>query len=96
MIGKRLPDGQSPKNAGEYAYMPYALWEMGPPSSFLGDGEWHIIDPTGGIGAIGRDELGKPAAHTVTIHEDGTITCNPSLVMPGGWHGFLIRGEFSG
>lgn len=32
--------------------------------------------------------------HTVTDHEDGTITVEPSLVMRNGWHGWLRRGVF--
>jgi hypothetical protein len=32
--------------------------------------------------------------HTVTEHEDGTITVEPSLVMHNGWHGWLRHGEF--
>lgn len=94
MRGRRLPDGTPPKRPGEYAYMPYnprSNW----PDVFLGPGEWHICDPTGGVGAVGRITFDRPAAHTVTIHEDGSITCSPSLVMPGGWHGFLRSGEFS-
>lgn len=47
---------------------------------------WYAVDPTGGAGAIIR------ANHVTTEHDDGTITCSPSLVMPSGWHGFLERG----
>lgn len=32
--------------------------------------------------------------HTVTEHEDGTITVEPSLVFSNGWHGWLRRGVF--
>lgn len=49
---------------------------------------WYIRDPKGDIGTIGT--------HTVTEHEDGTITVSPSIAPgprnPGGWHGFLERG----
>lgn len=96
MKGVRLPDGTPPRAPGEYAYMPYSMWELGPPPTFIGEGEWHAISPDGGIGAFGRDEKEKPAAHTITVHEDGSITASPSLVFPNdGWHGFLTRGEFS-
>jgi hypothetical protein len=74
--------------------MSYATWEHKPPF-FLGDGEWHLVDPTGGIGAVGRTTTTKLAAHAVTIHEDGSITCAPSLVMPSGWHGWLEHGTWS-
>lgn len=92
MIGKRLPDGTKPRNAGEYAWMPYRLWER-KPSFFTGEGEWHICDPTGRVGAI-RERDGKPT-HTWVEQEDGSVTFTPSLVMPSGWHGFLRRGVFT-
>lgn len=50
------------------------------------DGCWYCMDPTGGAGAI------LPSIHTVEEHPDGSITVSPSLVMPGGWHGFLRAG----
>lgn len=49
-------------------------------------GVWYVVDPDGKAGAI------LPSLHTITEHEDGTITCSPSLVMPCGWHGYLERG----
>lgn len=93
MKGTRLPDGQKPTLPGEYAWQPYASWEHVPPF-YEGDGEWHLIAPDGRIGAV-RKERGKPATHSVELHEDGSITVTPSLVMPSGWHGFLRRGEWS-
>jgi hypothetical protein len=93
MQGVRLPDGQEPKVAGEYAWMPYALWEC-VPSWFEGDGEWHIIASDGNSGAI-RKERDKARTHTWEVHEDGTVSFHPSLVMPSGWHGHLTRGVFS-
>ena len=91
MKGTRLPDGTTPRDPCGYAWIPYSGWEH-KPSFFLGEGEWHLIDPTGGIGAAGRVTKAKPAAHTWVEHEDGSVTFNPSLVMPSGWHGFLERG----
>lgn len=36
---------------------------------------------------------GALRTHTVTEHEDGTITVSPSIFdAPDGWHGFLERG----
>lgn len=36
--------------------------------------------------------------HTVTEHEDGTVTVSPSIVLVDGvggdWHGYLERGEW--
>lgn len=94
MRAVRLPDGQAPRNPGEYAYMPYGGWEH-KPSFFVGEGEWHIVSPVGGIGAFGRSTAETPTpAHAITEHEDGTITLSPSLVFPNqGWHGFLERDE---
>lgn len=40
---------------------------------------------------IGRLSEG---VHSVTEHDDGTITVEPSLVMSNGWHGWLRGGVF--
>lgn len=47
---------------------------------------WYLMDPTGGVGAL------LPSKHSVVVHDDGTITASPSIMMPGGWHGWLERG----
>lgn len=44
-----------------------------------------------------KDPIGCPGCittHTVTEHEDGTVTVSPSILdpAPGGWHGWLERG----
>ena len=62
----------------------------------LEQGEWHCRTPDPNIG------LGSLVAHTVTEHEDGTITVTPSIVVSyperedgnGGqsWHGWLRAG----
>lgn len=38
--------------------------------------------------------LASLAGHTVTEHDDGTITVSPSILISGAgdWHGFLERG----
>jgi hypothetical protein len=54
-----------------------------------GNGWWYIVDPTGGAGAL------DPAIHTITEHEDGTVSVTPSIVAPLGWHGFLNHGVWS-
>lgn len=46
-------------------------------------GEWLLRPPGCGMGALD--------GHTVTEHEDGTITVSPSIVA-NEWHGFLERG----
>jgi hypothetical protein len=52
------------------------------------DGEWYGMTPNG--------HMANLAAHTVTEHEDRTITVSPSILvnrgMPGEWHGYLERG----
>jgi len=93
MMGRRIPDGATPAQPGEYAWMPYARWQHMPPF-FDGEGEWHLIAPDGRIGAV-RTLKGQPPTHAVEVHADGAITVTPSLVMPSGWHGFLVRGEWS-
>ncbi len=51
-------------------------------------GVWIIRDPAGKLGSL--------QTHTVTEHEDGTITVSPSIMdpAPGGWHGWLERGAW--
>ena len=44
----------------------------------------------------GTELLGNITNHTLTEHEDGTLTASPSIRITGGqgneWHGFLERG----
>jgi hypothetical protein len=53
------------------------------------DGIWHACTPSGSLGNLG--------GHTITEHEDGTITVSPSILVTDGetkkqWHGYLERG----
>ena len=51
------------------------------------DGTWSIYFPGYGVGWM--------AKHTITDHEDGTITASPSVLMEsrrGTKHGFLEHG----
>lgn len=54
------------------------------------EGLWFCRVPAEGFGTGG---LGK---HTITEHEDGTITVSPSILSTGHndrqWHGYLERG----
>lgn len=68
-----------------------------PPDSVKGDywkdaGIWFGWCPAEGD----RDLLCSLANHTVTEHEDGTITVSPSILCGDRdrrqWHGFLERG----
>lgn len=89
MLGRRVPfrpgfpGGGECARPGDYCKVPSGV-RMGRIIS------WLLVDPTGSAGSI------VPGNHTVTEHEDATITCSPSLVMPGGWHGWLRRGHWSG
>lgn len=50
-------------------------------------GQWYCRPP--------GNHMGNLAGHTVTEHEDGTITVSPSILIDDGqskWHGFLERG----
>lgn len=60
----------------------------GAPAHRLG-ARWFVRCMVGCV--VGRLTEG---VHTVTEHDDGTITVDPSLVMWNGWHGWLRRGEF--
>lgn len=57
------------------------------------DGRWYAMTPNGLLAGINN--------HTITEHEDGTITASPSILVKGAigadpskveWHGFLERG----
>jgi hypothetical protein len=56
-------------------------------------GWWQVTCPDGTQGSL------NPEIHTVTEHEDGTITVHPSLDFSKapyfGWHGWLVRGVFT-
>jgi len=46
---------------------------------------WNVCAPDGSSCTL------NPAIHTITEHEDGTITVMPSIVTTT-WHGWLNRG----
>lgn len=48
---------------------------------------WHVVAPDGSGCSL------NPKIHTVTEHEDGTITVMPSIVTST-WHGWLTQGVF--
>lgn len=55
------------------------------------DKSWLCTTPNGLFGNLSK--------HTITEHEDGTITVSPSILVTSGrdigqprWHGFLERG----
>jgi hypothetical protein len=54
------------------------------------DGRWYCVPP-----GTSDTMLGCLFNHSVTEHEDGTITVSPSILIKDGrseWHGFLERG----
>lgn len=60
------------------------------------NGRWICRAPSN---AKGTDFFGDLTNHTVTEHEDGTITASPSILITRGgrvekevWHGYLERG----
>lgn len=70
------------------------IHDIGPQSYGQVDGRWYVRTP-----AARRAVMLNPALHTVTEHEDGTISVTPSLIYgkpgePYHWHGWLVRGKF--
>lgn len=55
--------------------------------------DWEVCTPDGIVGRL------APHIHTVEEHADGTITVTPSIdmsrIVPGGYHGWLKKGEWS-
>lgn len=64
------------------------------------EGIWwcHVPVPASTTGKAAADAMGALSGHTITEHEDGTITASPSILMEhgqgGGWHGYLEHGEW--
>lgn len=54
----------------------------------ISDGTWYACTPNGHLGSLRN--------HTVTEHEDGTITVSPSILVSDDtgelWHGYLENG----
>lgn len=55
---------------------------------------WWCNPPVNGVG------IGRLTLHSITEHDDGTITVSPSILMQrgrlGSWHGYLERGVWKG
>lgn len=93
MQGRRLPDGFHFRDSspGDFWKQSYGL--RGEANSFEEEErgkswDWHVRDPLGSMGKLGVEN------HQVEEHEDGSITCSPSLhnTRDGGYHGWLERG----
>lgn len=98
MQGQRLPD------VGHHNPEGWDAWERcpgrvnAPPGSYMKvlreDGSlwcWYLRAPNGDVATLWTK------AHSITEHEDGTITVSPSIVFPcgGRYHGFLRRGVWT-
>lgn len=67
-------------------------------------GVWHVKPPASErSGVTIHPPAGSVANHTVTEHEDGTITVSPSILITWysydlgaetTWHGYLERGQW--
>ena len=81
--GRRLPDG--PMKLGDFHRGDYkkVLYDDGTM-------HWYALLPS--------CDLALLDGHSVTEHEDGTITVSPSILMTMGstqlWHGYLERGAW--
>lgn len=90
MIGRRvMPDAEGwlPPNLqpGEYGH---ASEERAKLEDWPRLAWWQICCPDGSVGTL------NPNVHTITEHEDGTITVSPSIVSVS-WHGWLKQGVWS-
>jgi hypothetical protein len=86
MIGKRLPDidlheWHADADPGTYFKL---LRDKADTTHQL----WGIVAPNGNVGTISSQ------IHTITEHEDRSITVSPSILFrePGTWHGYLEKG----
>ena len=90
MNGRRvMPDAEGwlPPNLqpGDYGH---ASQELAKAEEWPALAWWQICCPDGSTGSL------NPAKHTVTEHDDGTITVSPSIVSAT-WHGWLRNGVWS-
>lgn len=85
MIGRRVhctPEGYL-KGLGEPGDYGRATSEWA--KKYPQQGWWNVVAPDGSACSL------NPAIHTVTEHDDGTISVQPSIVTTT-WHGWLERG----
>jgi hypothetical protein len=97
MIGRRIQPNENgwlttPFEPGDYGRaLPKRNADGSEPDVFTRRGWWQLRAPNGHSGCL------DPDVHTVTEHEDGTITVSPSIVINGAdgselYHGWLERG----
>lgn len=84
MRGTRVADGMF-EGSAVFVAGNYGRVEVKP-----GEWEWRGVAPNG--------MLANLVAHTVTEHDDGTITVEPSILVSDGngksWHGYLDEGAW--
>ena len=82
LVGRRLPDADNGWGEGEFPSQDGDYMKV--------HGTYHCVCPHGGLVCL--------AKWTVTEHEDGTITAEPSINVLGPeenkWHGWLRKGVF--
>lgn len=81
LVGRRVPD--------DFDWRETKPGDYGKQTWFGNGRQWWICDPFGAPGSL--------RSHTVTEHDDGTITVEPSILDPddGGFHGFLRKGVWT-
>jgi hypothetical protein len=85
MQGKRVDE--RPSEEGQYPFPRLQPGEYGKGR----DRVWYCVPPD-----WDNARPGNLGAHSITEHEDGTITASPSILISDGqgysWHGYLERG----
>jgi hypothetical protein len=64
---------------------------------FLADGEYGLDTHGKWYARPPGNHMGNLSGHSVTEHDDGTITVSPSILIDDGrsvWHGYLERGAW--
>ena len=87
LTGERVEFGDGVFQPGQYGKAPGGTWYAAPPQSTYALGlstEWPYT------------LMANLQAHTVTEHEDGTISVSPSILIHSTppWHGYLERGRW--
>lgn len=108
LIGRRLPDAQHGEPGpgwdawrdrlpGDYMRVDGGpAWFICDPLGSVGQiGARRVhLEPLAGMEDTLVAVLQPPIVEpwTITEHDDGTISVTPSIMDPGGWHGYLTRG----
>lgn len=94
MTGRRIPDDEFFERAGGGELQP---GDYGKVTTDEGV-DWFVVSPAGGapqaLAFLHPDASGN--RHTVTEHDDKTITVRASILSHTGWHGWLTEGVWHG